>query len=80
MPDAARGKVATAAELAICLDLRSFSFFDGHPDLRHLAKSIFELGRTVPENELIDPKSYLPGRTAVKPAVKDFTSNLRQNF
>ena len=80
LPRAARGKVATAAALAVCLDLRPLSFCDGHTGLRHFAKSIFELGQTVSENEKIDPKSYLLGRTDVTSAVKDLSNNLRQKY
>ena len=80
LPGVARGKAARSAAIAVCLDLRNFSFCDRHPDLRHFAKSMFELGQTVQENEKIDPESCLSGSTAITSAFKCLSSNLRQKF
>ena len=38
------------------------------------------MGQSVPENETINPRSYLPGRTAVTNAVKDLSHKCRQDF
>ena len=38
------------------------------------------MGQSVTENEKIDPKSYMPGRTAIINAVKDLSDRYRQNF
>ena len=48
--------------------------------MRPFAKTIFEMGQTVPENEKIDPSSYLPGRIAVANAVKEISDSLRKKF
>ena len=80
LPLAARNRVANAAALAVVVDIQPLSFCDGHARMRSFAKTIFELGQKVPANELIDPKSYLPGRTAVTTAVKELRDESRQNF
>ena len=80
LPISAKKKVALAAALAVCVDVRPLSFCDGHPEMKDFAQSIFEMGQSVPENEKIDPKSYLPGRTAVTSAVKELSEQLRSNF
>ena len=45
-----------------------------------LAKPIFKLEQTVPKNDKIDSKSYLPRWSAVTSAVKDLSYNTRQIF
>ena len=80
LPAASRSKVARAAALAVALDTRPLSFCDGHAGMREFARAIFEMGQTVPSHEKIDPKSYLPGRTAVTCAVKELSESLRAKF
>ena len=48
--------------------------------MRHFPKTIFEMGQTVSENEEIDPKSCLPGRTAVTIAEKEISDSLRKKL
>ena len=48
--------------------------------MHHFAQTIFEMGQSVPENGTIDPKSYIPGRTAISNAVKGLSSKPRQDF
>ena len=76
----ARSKVAQAAALAVCLDVRPLSFCDDKSGMHHLAHSVFEMGQYELENETIDPKSDLPGRTAVTNALKDLGYKHRQYF
>ncbi len=74
LPLAARKTVANAAALAVCLDIRPLCFCSSQASLNHFARTLFEMGQTVPANERIDPWSYLPGRTAITNAVKDISS------
>ena len=48
--------------------------------MRQFAKNIFEMCQTVPENEKIAPRSYLPGRTAATSPVKEISDSLRNKF
>ena len=80
LPVSAKNKVALAAPLAVCVDVRPFSFCDGHPGMKQFVQIIFEIGQTVTENEKMDPKSYLRGRTAVTSAIKELSEQLRSNF
>ena len=48
--------------------------------MHNFAQTVFEMGQSVLENENIDPKSYLSGRTGVKNAVKDFSHKYRHDF
>ena len=80
LPAGAKLEIARPADLAAALDIRPLSFRDGHAGIRYFAQAIFEMGHTVPESERIDPKSYLPGRTAVTNAVRDLPASLRTKF
>ena len=51
LPTASRTKVAQAAAMAVCLDIRPLSFYYRHQGMRHFANTMFEMGKTVPENE-----------------------------
>ena len=48
--------------------------------MAHFTKTIFELGQSVPVNEEIDPKSYLPSRTTVINAVHVLSLSFRKLF
>ena len=51
--------------------------------MKHFAQITFEMGKTVPENEKIDPKSYWPGRIALTSAEQlrsNFTSEVQNGF
>ena len=54
LPASASSGIAAAAALAAALDIRPLSFCDGHAGMRRFAKTIFELGQTVPVNEKND--------------------------
>ena len=79
-PLAARSKVPQAAAIAGNLHVRPSFFCDSQSGMHHFAQTIFEMGQSVPENEIIDLKSYLPGRTAVTNAVNDLSYECRQDF
>ena len=38
------------------------------------------MGQSVPANVKIDPKSFIPGQSAIINAVKDLSDRYRQNF
>ena len=78
-PVSAKKKVSLDAEFAVCVDVHPFSVCYGHPGMKQFAQSIFEIGQTVPNNEKIDPKRYLSGRTAVKSAVRNQANSCVQN-
>ena len=80
LPRAAKTSVDHGAALAVALDLRPLSFCDGHRGMTMFAKALFELGKTVPVHESVNPKSYLPGKTAVTASVKELAHSLRENF
>ncbi len=48
--------------------------------MRHFAKTNFKPGQTVPVNEKIDSKSYLPGGTAVTSAIKELANKMRKRL
>ena len=50
LPLAARNRVTNAAAHAIAVDMQPLSFCDGHAGIRSFAKTIFELGQSVPAN------------------------------
>ena len=75
-----KSKIAHAAAYAVLLDIRPAPFCDGNEGMRMFAKSIFEMGQSVPANESIYPSGYLPGRTAVTYAVRDISNNSRRKF
>ena len=80
LPLAAKSKIAHAAAYAVSLDFRPLSFCDGHDCIRVFAKSIFEMGHSVPGNESLYSSGYLPGRIAVTNAVRDLRNKLRTKF
>ncbi len=44
------------------------------------ARTLSKLGQTVPFYEKVDPKSYLPGKSAVSKAVKEMAQGPRKEF
>ena len=80
LPIAARMKVVQAAAMAVCLGIHSLPFCDRNQGMHHFAKAIFEMGQTVPENEKIDMRSYLSGRTAVTRSVKKISYSIHKEF
>ena len=80
LPGSAKSKIAEAAAYAVSLDNRPLTFCDGHAGMRIFAKSIFEMGQTIPANEEIDAKSYLPRKVAVTKAIQEISDTLRQKF
>ena len=48
--------------------------------MRAFAKTIFEIGQTIPANQKIEIKSNLPGRNAVTSAVHDISNSYLEKF
>ena len=80
LPVHSKTKVAHAPALAVVLYIVTLSFCGKHPGMQQFAKTIFELGQTVPVSERMNPKCYLLGRTAVTFAVGEISKSLRQKF
>ena len=51
LPTAARKKAAQSVAMAVCLDIRPLRSEEGNQGMHHFAKTIFEMGHTVAENE-----------------------------
>ena len=48
--------------------------------MAHFTKNVFELGQSVPVNEEIDLKSYIPSKTTVTNAVHELSLSLCELF
>ena len=51
-----------------------------HRRIKEFTKAIFKTGQTVPANEIIEPRSYVPNRTVVATGVQEVSHSLRTEF
>lgn len=60
LPEATEAKAVRTAAPAVCLDISTLEFCNVQQAMRQYARTVFEIGQTVPANVSIDPSSYLP--------------------
>ena len=75
-----REKLAKSAAIAVLMDLRPLTFAENNLGMEAYAKSVFEAGQSVSYGVNINPKSYLPTRTAVMSSLSKLIEVQRKNL
>ena len=75
-----QNSIANAAALVVIQDLRPLSFTENKPGMASLLESVFVAGQTVPAGVRVNPKSYIPSRTAIGNSVCKQAESLRRAF